>query len=184
MDCNDKSIKCYGEMSLQATDSKPQRCISSIESSGGSGEKVASISRPQISSHQSFNLPPKPTHSPPPVPTSPNSSSMLYPSIPDELSSFPNGAAPAKPPRLGKGSIDSYNAYDSDDSTNCEVFAPYGYLPSSTSPPQPLSRQSSQQSDGNVQMCSKGWFVEIDDEGNRCFTHPDTADQVSTRPLF
>nr|CDS31562.1 Rho GTPase activating protein 12 [Hymenolepis microstoma] len=177
MDVNDKSVKCYGEMPFQTTDNKPQRCISSIESSGGSGEKVASASKPPVSLHQSFNLPPKPTHSPPPVPINPNSSSSLYTSISDEFASLPTDAAPAKPPRLWRGTMDSYNAYDNDDSTNCDVFAPYGYVPPSTSPPHPLSRQSSQQSDGGVRMRSKGWFMEIDDEGNSYFAHPDSTDQ-------
>ncbi|VDL19051.1 unnamed protein product [Hymenolepis diminuta] len=65
----------------------------------------------------------------------------------------------------------------SDDPMPCEVIGAFGFVPSSAPPPQSLSQQQSQQSDGDVRMRIRGWFEEIDDEGNSYFAHPDSADQ-------
>lgn len=66
----------------------------------------------------------------------------------------------------------------------CEVIGAFGLVPSSAPPPQPLSQRQSQQSDGDVRMRTRGWFEEIDDEGNSYFAHPDSADQVSTSFVY
>ncbi|KAM3179269.1 hypothetical protein ACTXT7_000942 [Hymenolepis weldensis] len=211
MNVNDKPKKNDGEAPLQAADKRPQRCVSSIESSAGSGEKIVFGLVQPVPSLQTINLPPKPTHSPPPVPINANNAGSLHPSISDELVSFPTGAAPPKPPRMKKETRESYNAYDNakslyhnpvchrsvmtlfhpnfspyfllfprpfpDDPMPCEVTGAFGLVPSSAPPPQPLSQQQSQQSDGDVRMRTRGWFEEIDDEGNSYFSHPDSADQ-------
>ncbi|VUZ51908.1 unnamed protein product [Hymenolepis diminuta] len=173
MNVNDKPKKNDGE----AADKRPQRCVSSIESSAGSGEKIVFGLVQPVPSPQTINLPPKPTHSPPPVPTNAIRAGSLHSSTSDELASFPTGAPPPKPPRMKKETRESYNAYDNDDPMPCEVIGAFGFVPSSAPPPQSLSQQQSQQSDGDVRMRIRGWFEEIDDEGNSYFAHPDSADQ-------
>lgn len=51
-----------GEAPLQAADKRPQRCVSSIESSAGSGEKIVFGLVQPVPSPQTINLPPKPSN--------------------------------------------------------------------------------------------------------------------------
>ncbi|KAM7537069.1 hypothetical protein Aperf_G00000074783 [Anoplocephala perfoliata] len=176
MDINDRKGKKDGETlppTLVTSNRRSQYRTSFIEAAG-SAEKIIAGLRPSDPTRQAFTLPPKPTHLPPPVPTTEIESESLCSLLTEESFSLPSGAAPPKPPRTTRGNLGkgSFNAYDNDEPLSNEIT-----IAETVPSPKPHQKQP-QQPEGGVRMRqSKGWFEETDSEGNSYYTHPDSKDQ-------